>query len=51
MYEIDEFYKEDGYDIKDVLKSCIYNYYIKNKYHHIFNDNQIDILDSKINNE
>ena len=31
MYEIEEFYAVDGSNIKDILKSCIYNYYIKNK--------------------
>ena len=31
MYEILEFYAVDGNDLKDLLKSCIYNYYIKNK--------------------
>ena len=31
MYEISEFYAVDGNDLKDLLKSCIYNYYIKNK--------------------
>lgn len=31
MYEIEEFYAVDGSDLKDLLKSCIYNYYMKNK--------------------
>ncbi len=31
MYEIEEFYAVDGEDLKDLLKSCIFNYYIKNK--------------------
>ena len=31
MYEISEFYAVDGNNLKDLLKSCIYNYYIKNK--------------------
>ena len=31
MYEISEFYAESGSDLKDLLKSCIYNYYVKNK--------------------
>ena len=30
MYEIEEFYAVDGNNLKDILKSCIYNYYIKN---------------------
>ena len=29
MYETKEIFKEDGYDIEDLLKSCFYNYYIK----------------------
>ena len=31
MYEISEFYAVDGNNLKDLLKSCIYNYYVKNK--------------------
>ncbi len=31
MYEIEEFFSVDGNDLKDLLKSCIYNYYLKNK--------------------
>ncbi len=31
MYEISEFYAANGNDLKDLLKSCIYNYYVKNK--------------------
>mgnify|MGYP000053222853 CR=1 FL=1 len=31
MYEIEEFYAEDGSNLKEILKSCIYNYYMKNK--------------------
>ena len=31
MYEISEFYAEAGSSLKDLLKSCIYNYYVKNK--------------------
>ncbi len=31
MYETLEFYDNNGYDLKDVLKSCIYKYYIANK--------------------
>ena len=31
MYEISEFYAVDGSNLKDLLKSCIYNYYVKNK--------------------
>jgi len=36
MYEIEEFYKEDGYELEDVLKTCIMNYY--NKYLAQFNN-------------
>ncbi len=31
MYETLEFYDDNGYDLKEVLKSCIYKYYITNK--------------------
>ena len=31
MYEISEFYEETESNLKDLLKSCIYNYYVKNK--------------------
>ncbi len=31
MYEILEFYDSNGFDLKEVLKSCIYKYYIANK--------------------
>lgn len=30
MYETLEFYDNNGFDLKDVLKNCIYNYYIAN---------------------
>lgn len=32
MYETLEFYDSNGFDLKEVLKSCIYKYYIANKY-------------------
>ena len=31
MYETLEFYDSNGYDLKEVLKSCIYKYYIISK--------------------
>lgn len=31
MYETLEFYDSNGFDLKEVLKSCIYKYYIANK--------------------
>ena len=31
MYETLEFYDSNGSDLKEVLKSCIYKYYIANK--------------------
>lgn len=31
MYDTLEFYDNTGCDLKDVLKSCIYKYYIANK--------------------
>lgn len=30
MYEIEEFYNDDGCELEEVLKTCIMNYY--NKY-------------------
>jgi hypothetical protein len=35
MYETLEFYDSNGYDLKEVLKSCIYKYYIANKNSHM----------------
>lgn len=31
MYDTLEFYDSNGCDLKEVLKSCIYKYYIINK--------------------
>ena len=31
MYETLEFYDSNGCDLKEVLKSCIYRYYMTNK--------------------
>ena len=31
MYETLEFYDSNGFDLKDVLKSCIYKYFVANK--------------------
>jgi len=31
MYETLEFYDSNGFDLKEVLKSCIYKYYMANK--------------------
>ena len=31
MYDTIEFYDSNGFDLKEVLKSCIYKYYIANK--------------------
>lgn len=31
MYETEEVYSKNGRDMKDILKSCILNYYISNK--------------------
>ena len=31
MYETLEFYDSNGFDLKEVLKSCIYKYYVANK--------------------
>ena len=36
MYETLEFYDSNGYDLKEVLKSCIYKYYITNNYEKVF---------------
>lgn len=38
MYEIEEFYAVDGVDLKELLKTCIFNYYIKNKEKKSVND-------------
>ena len=40
MYEILEFYNSDGLDLKDILKDCIYNYFIKN-INHLSTDNKL----------
>lgn len=31
MYETEEIFSENGLNLKEILKSCIYNYYLKNK--------------------
>jgi len=31
MYETIEFFNSDGSDLKEVLKSCLYKYYMVNK--------------------
>lgn len=31
MYDTLEFFKTDGTNLKEVLKSCVYNYYVKRK--------------------
>ena len=31
MYDTLEFYDSNGCDLKEVLKNCIYKYYIENK--------------------
>ena len=31
MYDVKEIFKEEGIELKDVLKQCIYNYYLKYK--------------------
>ena len=31
MYETLEFYDSNGFDLKEVLKSCIFNYYMNQK--------------------
>ena len=36
MYETLEFYDSNGYDLKEVLKSCIYKYYITNNSEKVF---------------
>ena len=43
MYETLEFYDSNGYDIKEVLKSCIYKYYITNS------TNKIKVLTNERN--
>lgn len=48
MYETLEFYDSEGCDLKEVLKSCIYNYYIANKNQSIVveKDSKNSIIDS-----
>lgn len=43
MYETLEFYDSNGYDLKEVLKSCIYKYYIINS------TNKIKVLTNERN--
>ena len=31
MYETKEFYGEDKYDLKEILRSCLLNFYYENK--------------------
>lgn len=31
MYTTKEIFSDEGYELKDILKSCIYNYYLKYK--------------------
>ena len=40
MYETLEFYNSDGLDLKDILKDCIYNYFIKS-INHLSTDNKL----------
>ena len=47
MYETLEFYDNNGYDLKEVLKSCIYKYYMANKNLDI-NSKKIFKMDEKI---
>lgn len=44
MYEIEELYAEDGSNLKEILKSCIYNYYMKNKKNHRIIDTKYEVL-------
>lgn len=44
MYETLEFYDSNGYDLKEVLKSCIYKYYIINKNLKINSDKKNSII-------
>ena len=34
MYEVEEFYSSNGQDLKELLKTCIFNYYINRKLNH-----------------
>lgn len=45
MYNVEEKFAEDGQDLKEILKSCIYNYYLKNKDRKIVS-NDLPKLDS-----
>ncbi len=46
MYNTTEFFMADGFDLKEVLKSSIYNYYIKNK---VDKDSLKDLKNKEIN--
>ena len=47
MYDTLEFYDSNGCDLKEVLKSCIYKYYMANKK---VNERKKSIIDSnKVN--
>ena len=46
MYNTTEFFMDDGFDLKEVLKSSIYNYYIKNK---VDKDSLKDLKNKEIN--
>lgn len=46
MYNTTEFFMDDGFDLKEVLKSSIYNYYIKNK---VDKDSLKELKNKKIN--
>ena len=46
MYNTTEFFMDDGFDLKEVLKSSIYNYYINNK---VDKDSLKELKNKKIN--
>ena len=31
MYVVEEIFKDDGYELKEILKGCFYKYYLINK--------------------
>ena len=48
MYETIEYYDSSGFDLKEVLKSCIYKYYMANRYLNL-NSKKVFKMDEKNN--
>lgn len=48
MYETLEFYDSNGCDLKEVLKSCIYKYYVVNKNLKVIKMDKDSIIDESV---